>query len=1024
MASKRESNMEKMKSSSKRSGEMSRRNLLTVHHERLYRAFSLGTRVYDGKEWKWQCADIEIQKHVIRSIASFLDCVSGDIVHNSLVKDSIVDIVGALVWILQRKINAVLSITADLVVKLINIIPSTLLQPFLLDLVHPLSSLLSYYQLEVSILCAIALNMIFLNLSLKREKEVWDILIETGAVSHIVSGIRKVPDDGVTSIKYFQEMTTLLSNILQRWPPSRYYVWNDAELLKVLEVMHMKPDFPIKVSVLKLYSAIALCGNGAKKLLQNGEALVQMMILCMGRSHPFYVRTEGFRLAQCLVTDEEGCSKLMSLCCEPIVSALIDGMSGWTSNSGKFSNDEMSILVEACHIALMMNRWPGEHHNFMWEHGIDQVLLNLLLDFHGGPSISSLPLEEQMSIAEEGLKTNFLLSLRPYIWELLGWLVTHCKEEFGPSICGRELKIDFLITCACISFVDSIRQGRQIRTYDVNDTFRCESASRAILMMIYSPSKYIASKARFILYEILKPTGKEYVNYLLRTLNTRPSKDDLGVPYVLRTSINLVALVCFSCFPQYHSHIDRSAGIRALLGFSKWYLSNDIHIGRPSLVPHLRNRFSERICCWSCNEDWEGNDILLLYSLCGMAELIHSGYVGHKSEIFDGQVDYTEAQFVNALQEICITTTSPGIKWYAAFILSYFGLYGFPCKLGRRIGRALNANEYADLHLVLSNRDCISVHGVLLAVRCPSLIPPEEFPCYEKAFGGSSIGYDIERKDGTFQKEIYLSSHVDNQALSKLLEFVYLGYLNAGEELVKKVKILVKRCSIPPLLQMLTRRHPKWGKIFPKYDLSLALTPSKHCFTDIILEAKAAESPSWVCSVCSKQAPHMHCHKVVLWSSCDYLRALFQSGMVESNSQTIKMPVSWEAMVKLVNWWYTDEISSPPSGCLWDNMSNEERLQMLQPYVELCWLAEFWFLEYIQDISYGIIISCLDSAKHLSIKMIKLAADFSLWKLVEVAANYLAPLYRQLCHSGELEGLDEQVIDMIRIASIRLSQEG
>ena len=57
------------------------------------------------------------------------------------------------------------------------------------------------------------------------------------------------------------------------------------------------------------------------------------------------------------------------------------------------------------------------------------------------------------------------------------------------------------------------------------------------------------------------------------------------------------------------------------------------------------------------------------------------------------------------------------------------------------------------------------------------------------------------------------------------------------------------------------------------------------------------------------------------------------------------MPISFEAMGKLVNWCYTDELPRPPSGCLWDNMSTEERVSVLQPYVELCWLAEFWFLE-------------------------------------------------------------------------------
>uniref|UniRef100_A0A2P2KLS1 BTB domain-containing protein n=1 Tax=Rhizophora mucronata TaxID=61149 RepID=A0A2P2KLS1_RHIMU len=195
-------------------------------------------------------------------------------------------------------------------------------------------------------------------------------------------------------------------------------------------------------------------------------------------------------------------------------------------------------------------------------------------------------------------------------------------------------------------------------------------------------------------------------------------------------------------------------------------------------------------------------------------------------------------------------------------------------------------------------------------------------------------------------------------------------------------------------------------------------------FRDIILEAKATASICWTCSICSLSVPHVHAHKAVLYSSCDYLRALFQSGMQESQSQIIKVPASWEAMTKLVKWFYTDELPNPPSGCLWNNMDSKEKLCVLQPYLELCWLSDFWFLKEVHDISYKVALSCLDSAKDLSIKIIKIAADFSLWKLAEVAAHYLAPSYRQLYHSGDLEELDEVLVDIIRTASVQLSQQG
>jgi hypothetical protein len=44
------------------------------------------SRFYDDNTRKWQSMDIEIQRHVVRSIAAFLDSISGDTIHHPLVK--------------------------------------------------------------------------------------------------------------------------------------------------------------------------------------------------------------------------------------------------------------------------------------------------------------------------------------------------------------------------------------------------------------------------------------------------------------------------------------------------------------------------------------------------------------------------------------------------------------------------------------------------------------------------------------------------------------------------------------------------------------------------------------------------------------------------------------------------------------------------------------------------------------------------------------------------------------------------
>ncbi|XP_021288391.1 BTB/POZ domain-containing protein At1g04390 [Herrania umbratica] len=655
-------------------------------HQRLKHALSLGiTRWCDDKEKKWQCTDIEIQRHVIRSLAAFLDCISGDASHHRLLKDSLADIVGALVWILQCKSGAIVGMAANMVVKLIGT-NCSIMQLYMADLINPLSSLLCSKNLEVSTSCATALNMILSNLSVKSEKEVWEIVKEAKTVIQIIRIMREFPG-GTLSIEYFQAMASLLSMILWQWPPSRFSVWNDTIMMKVLEDSCTKSNVSTKAAVLKLYSALALCNIVAKKLLENGETILPMMFNSMGGSEALSIRIEGFRLAQHLVADEHRCKIMTSLRSGPLVKAIIGGMRGWSLGSGKIANDQMSLLEEACRLALI-TRWPGEHHICFWEEGIDKVLLDLLLEnFDKQVSEHPLSTEEQMLIAQEGLDANFLLALRPYIWEILGWLALHCAKDFRPSVHQNELYVDILITCACVSFVEAIHRGCQICEND--DTYRIESSSRAVLMMMHSASTYIASKVRLILSGVLEPKGNEYLKRLLRLLKYASSTNNYGLPNIPKTVTELVGLVLFA----------------------------------------------------------------------------------------------------------------------------------------------------------------------------------------------------------------------------------------------------------------------------------------------------------------------------------------------RSHSQTITVPISWEALIKLVQWFYGSELPNPPFGCLWDNMDIKERLYELKPYVELYWLAEFWILEDVQDACFRIVVSCLDSDRQLSVEVIKLAANFSLWKLVEVAAEYMAPLYHKLRDTGDLEELDELLVDLVRDASVRLSQE-
>ncbi|OVA04620.1 BTB/POZ-like [Macleaya cordata] len=1004
--------------SSKNGSEKNRKlgNHMVTLHQRLYQALNLGLKFHDKEGKKWQCTDIEIQRLAVRSISAFVGSISPDILKHQIVENSIADILVALEGILQSRNEAVLGLATNVTVKLVGILGSSVLLYSVSELVHSLSSLLSFHQSSIAVSCAISLNHILSKLKprrFKKHNEVWEILVERKTVDCITCNLHDFVF-GSKTLEYFQEMASLLKTIMWQWPPSRYPVWSNAKLLEALRVACGKTDSNVEVAVLQLYSALALCGNGAMKLLENGESLLPTIVHCMGSSQPHSVRVEAFKLAQHLMRSEQGCLTVTKMFCEPIVKATINAMDEW-SLSGKVASDQVPLLVEACRLALI-TRWAGDHHTYFWKFGVGRALLGLLHNnfCKSKPSESFLESRELIAIACEALDSNYNVALRPYIWDVLGWLATYCREDFNPKKEGKFNCLNVLIACACLVFKDSIHKGRQVLHNDVSYKSMYEPASRAVLLMIYSPCEYISSQARHILSKLLTPST-DYLEYLLDFVKSA-ARDTFCVLDNLRTITHLIHLACYLGLPEYRSFVIQSEAIRTLSTFVESCLSNYVQIQRSKVAPHLHNTSDERTCCWLERDDWEGSDILLFFSLWSLAELIRpsSSVKNHDDLISDQVVDGialegSEVQvLVDRLQEISGKTFSSGCRWYAAYILSYFGVYGFPSRLGKRIGKALQEKEHADVLLKLSDGESLSVHGVVLITRCPCMLPTGEFPPYGEKF----------------RREVRLSSRVDSKTLTKLLEFAYLGFVHVGEDLVKQLKILAKACNFKRLSRILCRKRPKWGTIIPYNDFTPALGSAGHHFSDVILEAKVTTGMNFSCSVCSLSISHMHVHKIILLLSCEYLRALFQSGMQESKSQTIKVPVSWDALAKLVNWFYSDELPKPSSGCLWDNMDVKQQLHELHPYVELCWLAEFWFLEDIREDAFKVVVSCLNSSRHLCMEIIRIAADFSQWEIVDVASNLMAPMYPHMRDSGDLESLNDELVDMVRVAYVRLTQKG
>lgn len=368
-----------------------------------------------------------------------------------------------------------------------------------------------------------------------------------------------------------------------------------------------------------------------------------------------------------------------------------------------------------------------------------------------------------------------------------------------------------------LAFDDVIGKGRQLFPDDAMTMSRTEAAIRAVHMMIFSPCKYIASRTRSILSEVLEPYAEGYLEYLVFMINSKSSRDNLLLPELLQLVIHLMCLTCYLALPCFQSFIS-SKGTKTVIDFLTRCLSRPYSLARQTYAFHLVNTFNERACCWTVPEDWEGKDVLLFYGLCGLAELIHHS---HTTDVLAREKEAIEVQLFGKLRELCGDASIGGARWFAAYILTYSGLFGFPSKFGEIIGKAHNDNDFVDIQLTLADGEKLRVHRVLLMARCPSLLPPKDSPPDDSC---SAASRDSDEPCGKPYKESTLSSQVGHSELVKVLDYVYHGYLHAEEDMLKRLKALSQSCGLQPLTHLLSQRIPTWGMHVPSFDLAPALS--------------------------------------------------------------------------------------------------------------------------------------------------------------------------------------------------------
>ncbi|PKA62110.1 BTB/POZ domain-containing protein [Apostasia shenzhenica] len=940
--------------------------------QRLQVALSLGIRLCDNKVKRWQCVDAEVQLHALRAMTTFIDCISCANMQHFLIKETIADMLVAFGGILLSENEKILSQTMKELLKLLNILGTFMRQFDMVDVIFSLSRLLRFLRSTIIIPSAIALNDILTNLGRMRSKnyiEIWKAVESTNAIGNISLALQ----DYELTYDYFKIMASLLRNILWKLPSSRYSVWSNNILMVKLGQRLSYPDPSFAFCVLQIYSALALCGNGTVVLLEN-EELFSKVVWALGSSQDYNLRVQALKIFQHLLRSQEGCSKLSGTYCEAIVQGIVAAMAEWLlPDSKKGSADHMILVKEACKAALMV-RWPGNHQLYFWKYDVDGVLLEILT----GKTCTSF---NQMVFQPEEVVAEICDSsteIRPYIWDILGWIAVHCPEDFVPKVQGKVGSLDALINIAC-SMAYKFLHKKQVSFF--RHVHEVEPVSRAVLLMVFSPCTYISSLAKTYVSEWLRICDDEYIGRLLNSLMLISCGDVNPLSDGLQTVINLISIACYSTLTQYQHLLVHEKGIEILVAIIERCLNTEMHINRSSVASHLNDVSDVKLCCWNNTEDWEGGDLVIFYCLqalsqlitfssltCNQPKVISRNYL--LSSTYGGSVAET---LLKRLGGILDNAISPGIRWYSGYLFSFFGLYGFPSKLGERMKAALDENELADLQYVLSNGQCLTVHSTILMAGCPYLLPSKEaFMKDNKLHGGSSK--DSWQHKASIRHEVKMSEHINSITLAKILEYVYTGFIIVENDLVKPLSSLAKHCGLTCLSQMLSRRLPRWGTSVPHCDFSQLLDSVEH---------------------------HI------------------------SHSENIKVPVGWEALHKLVKWFYSGNLPRINLDCNWNNMSTSRQLNELQAYVELFSLAEFWLLEGgLKEESFTVILSCLELNQNLSKEIINFASDLGQWKIVEAAAASIVPLYPKLRDAGDLEKFSEAVVDILRSEYVRHSQKG
>ncbi|KAI5076037.1 hypothetical protein GOP47_0008102 [Adiantum capillus-veneris] len=976
-----------------------------AQEDRLRRSLSLGLRAptpsYPGRHKIWWNSDAEVQRQALRAIQAFLN------VHKSWMQSTekalLDDVISSLEGLLKVVPEQLQALAADVAVALLNVSGASLLGSRIRGLCFSLVQLFS--RSKSCNTCAIALHIIINDASKLKtyiDEDLWNILKEGNILNILVGRLQAQQIFDGEGVFLYVSHADLCTAILRWRPATRFSLGSNLSFYKSSLRQARNSNEAVCCAALRLCAALALCGGVVSLQVQDSQELCNCLIASTDISKSNDVRIEAFQFLYILTRSTNLGTSVgetsIDLVCANICKAMMEqqGLS-----SARWPLKAEKLLLEASQAAQGLLHFPGRHHHSAWRAGLFGAMASLLLDFYDS-GVVSYP---------KSAKYDQVFG--PILWDALSWLSINAPtggDESHLKTKQQEGPVLNLIDFACrvlLKVVD--RRGLRSESTQPQDQgyagFEGVTICKTMLFLLFSPSRHLASSARQGLERGLEQHGYDWlpssVNRLSLLLSTGAASESMIALMIL------MAFCCLSLSAHCRQQLVENGVLDILIGTIKSrVLVSDKHQTTTAATSYFCKPYDRSICCSDEQNTWEGKDLLLFFSLWAFASLARGSPIAKamQSSLTKRLPKHGEWDTVPERElDNCfwVLASSPdnamGVRWWASCCLACCGLYGFPSEKSQ-IWRLFNDSGSADIKLHLANGGHLYAHKVIIATKCPALLPP---PMLTVLTSRQSTASEV-----SCPTEIKLSARIHEASLKSLLEFVYKGCVFIEDFLISEVKVLAKRCGLVTLLHLLQGKAPLWGSVPDTMSFTLALGNMGCSFADIFFEDK--DSSQVGCTAAEGDGRHQHAHRVILSSHCSYFEGLFRSGMQDSSFRVMKLPLQLEALEKLLQYLYSMVLPRkqfPEAGCMFSLSCRSDQVKYLNFYVELAQLAELWLLEDLKEQCLRIILYHLESNMHLGPDVIKFASSSQQWWLVEQLAKCVARDYPGMRESGKLDNL-------------------